>query len=212
MKSGSGPRGRKKRQALRYRVKPDDTLPFARSSSLTNSFLPLLLNSLCRTHMPRTIHNRFSPIVARLRERVSLLKWLIPVGLMFLVAVYKFGPAQWIYAQGGVNSQIVADVLIFGTVGPVFAFFALNLLEQWFEERETSDLQAEILADARSESERSRQLNDDAIQALFAASALISSLQSAQAEIPMEYITHLRDTEAALDGAIRNLRLHLLSE
>ena len=162
--------------------------------------------------MPRIIHDRSSPIEARLQQRVGLLKWLIPVGLMFLVAVYEFGPAQWIYAQGGLKSQIVADVLIFGTVGPVLAFFALSLLEQWFEERETSDLQAEILADARRESERSRQLNDDAIQALFAASALISSLQSVQAEIPMEYVTQLRDTEAALDGAIRNLRLHLLSE
>ena len=162
--------------------------------------------------MPRIIHNRLSPIEARLRERVGLLKWLIPVGLMFLVAVYEFGPAQWIYAQGGLKSLIVADVLIFGTVGPVLAFFALSLLEQWFEERETSDLQAEILADARRESERSRQLNDDAIQALFAASALISSLQSVRPEIPMEYVTQLRDTEAALDGAIRNLRLHLLSE
>jgi len=129
---------------------------------------------------------------------------------MFLVAVYEFGPAQWIYAQGGFRTQIVADVLIFGTVGPVLAFFALSLLEQWFEERETSDLQAEILVDARKDSERSRQLTDDAIQVLFAASALISSLQSVRAEIPMEYVSQLRNTETALDSAIRNLRLHLL--
>jgi len=100
--------------------------------------------------------------------------------------------------------------MIFGTVGPLLAFFALSLLEQWFEERETSDLQAEILADARRDSERSRQLSDDAIQVLFAASALISSLQSVQAEIPMEYVSQLKNTETALDSAIRNLRLHLL--
>ena len=160
--------------------------------------------------MLRMIDNRLSPILPRLRQRVSLLKWLVPAGLMFLVAVYEFGPAQWIYAQGGLKSQIVADVLIFGTVGPVLAFIALSLLEQWFEEREISDLQSEILADARSDSERSRQLTDDAIQVLFAAAALISSLQSVQAEIPVEYVTQLRDTETALDSAIRNLRLHLL--
>ena len=157
------------------------------------------------------IDNRLFPIVPRLRQRVGLLKWLIPVGLMFLVAVYEIGPAQWIYAQGGEIFEIVADVLIFGTVGPVLAFFALSLLEEWFEERETSDLQAEILADARRDSETSRQLTDDAIQVLFAASALISSLQSAQAEIPMEYVSQLRNTETALDTAIKNLRLHLLS-
>ena len=201
----------KKRRAPRYRGKPDDTLPLVRSSSLTSSFLPRLLNILCSTHMPRIIHNRFSPIVARLRERIGLLKWLIPVGLMFLVTVYEFGPAQWIYAQGGLQSRTVADVLIFGTVGPLLAFFALSLLEQWFEERETSDLQAEILAHARKDAERSHQLNDDAIQVLFAASALISSLQSVHAEIPVEHVKQLRSTETALDGAIRNLRLHLLS-
>ena len=162
--------------------------------------------------MLRMIRNRLSPLVSRLRQRIGLLKWLIPLGLMFLVAAYEFGPAQWIYAQGGLKSRTVADVLIFGTVGPVLAFFALSLLEQWFEERETSDLQAEILADARRDAERSRNLNDDAIQVLFAASALISSLQSVQAEIPMEHVAQLRNTETALDGAIRNLRIHLLSD
>ncbi len=162
--------------------------------------------------MLRSIHNRLSPLVSRLRQRVGLLKWLIPVGLMFLVAVYELGPAQWIYARFGIKSLIVADVLIFGTVGPVLAFFALSLLEQWFEERETSDLQAEILALTRKDLERSRRLNDDAIQVLFAAWAMISSLQSVQAEIPVEYVTQLRNIETALDGAIRNLRLHLLSE
>ncbi len=162
--------------------------------------------------MLRMIHNRLSPIVARLRERIDLLKWLIPVGLMFLVAAYEFGPAQWIYGQGGLPSRTVADVLIFGTVGPVLAIFALSLLEQWFEERETSDLQAEILAHARRDAERSRQLSDDAIQVLFAAAAFLGSLQYVQAKIPTEYVTELRNTEAALDGAIRNLRLHLLSE
>ena len=151
-------------------------------------------------------------MLRRLRQRLGQVKWLIPVGLMFLVATYELGPARWIYAAGGFNALTVADVLIFGTVGPVLAFFALSLLEQWFEERETSDLQAEILAHARRDAERSRQLNDDAIQVLFAASALISSLQFVQAEIPMEYATQLRNTETALDDAIRNLRLHLLSD
>ncbi len=157
------------------------------------------------------IRKHLSPLVPRLRQRVGLIKWFIPLCLMFLVAVYEFGPAQWIYAQGGLQSRTVADVLIFGTVGPLLAFFALSLLEQWFEERETSDLQAEILVHARKDAERSRQLNDDAIQVLFAASALISSLQSVQAEIPVEHVKQLRSTETALDGAIRNLRLHLLS-
>ena len=167
---------------------------------------------LINTHVLRMIHHRHSPLLPRLRQSVGLLKWIIPVGLMILVAGYEFGPARWIYAQGGVVSEFVADVLIFGTVGPVLAFFALSALEQWFEERETSDLQAEILALARKDAERSRQLNDDAIQVLFAASALISSLQSVQAEISVDYVTQLRNTETALDGAIRNLRLHLLGE
>ena len=212
MNSGSGPRGRKQRQAPRYRGKPDDTLPLTRAVSLKNSLCPLLLNILSSTHILRMIRKHLSPLVPRLRQRVGLFKWLIPLGLMFLVALYELGPGQWIYAQGGINSRTVTDVLIFGTVGPVLAFFALSLLEQWFEERETSDLQAEIRAHARRDAERSRQLSDDAIQVLFAAAAFLGSLQYVQAKIPTEYVTELRNTEAALDAAIKKLRIHLLND
>ncbi len=111
----------------------------------------------------------------------------------------------------GVEFHYAVDILVYGTVGPVLAFLLLNVLGRWLDERETSELQAAILAQARERARRTQQLNDDTVQALFAASLLLHSAQSGLPEAPPDVSAQLRAADQSLDKAIHRLREHLLS-
>ena len=153
--------------------------------------------------------DRLTSLLAGFRNRLDLLKWLIPAGLVLLVVVYEFGPARWIYDRLGFPYHLLADILIFGSVGPVLTFVSLHFLGRWLEEKETSDLQAQILALAREEAKNGRQLSDHALQVLFAVGTLIASLKSIHADVPPEMVAQLEKTEKTLDRATRQLRAHL---
>lgn len=145
-----------------------------------------------------------------LRRWLHTLKWAIPLGLVMVVVAYEIVPAIWIHNNWGVSYHAMLDMLLFGTIGPTIVYILFNFLERWLEERETSDLQAQILQKAREDANRSRQLNDDAVQVLFSASALIESLKNNQCELPSDTMNHIEITEQALDKAIRDIRAHLL--
>ena len=144
-----------------------------------------------------------------LRRRLGLLKWLAPASLVFLVVVYELGLSRWIHDRLGSDSHFVGEILVYGTVGPALAFLVLHFLEQWLQERETTELQALALAQARERVRISRELSDDALQILFAASTLLATLKTAAPDLPPETAAALRETEQALSNAIQQLRDHL---
>ena len=146
----------------------------------------------------------------QIRHRLPRLRWLIPLGLALLVVAYEIGPAFWIYQSFGIDMHIVVEIVVFGTVGPLLAFFLLNFLERWLEERETSDLQAKILAQAQQDAQASRLLSDDAIQMVFAAGTLITSLKESHPELSAETAVQIQAIETSLNQAITQIRSHLL--
>ncbi len=161
-----------------------------------------------RTWLPDLIHK--PELLEDVHSWLHNLKWTIPLALALLVAGYELLPAIWIHDTWGVGFHALLDMFLFGTIGPAIVYVLLNFLERWLEERETSDLQAQILQRAREDAHHSRQLNDDAVQVLFSASALIESLKANHSELPPDTLAHIEITEQALDKAIRELRAHLL--
>jgi signal transduction histidine kinase len=143
------------------------------------------------------------------RRRFHVLQKLIPAALVLLVVVYEIGPARWIHDVLGEDAHFVAEILVYGTVGPVLAFLLLDFVGRWLDERDTTEVQAQVLADARESERIGRELSDEALQTLFAASALLASFKSTLSEIPPETAAALRDTEQMLDQAIQKLRDHL---
>ena len=145
------------------------------------------------------------PVVLR---RVN---WLIPVSLFLLVVGYQLGPAQWIHHHLGHPYHIASEVLVFGTAGPLLAFGSIYLLRLWLEERDTSDLQSQLLDQAQEEVERSRQLNDDTLQVLFAAGAMLDTLKTAHpTNLDDDLLLRVERTEETLQAAVQQLRSHLL--
>ena len=158
-----------------------------------------------------SIHKGQIPSPATIRRRLDRLKWLVPAALLLLVMLYEAGPSRWIHDRLTNAYGFLDEILVYGTVGPVLAFTLLDFIGRWLEERETSDLQSQVLASARERARINYQLDDDVLQALFATSALIASLE-ADAQISPEAQARLREAQQALSQAIQQLQAHLLHQ
>lgn len=164
-----------------------------------------------KTSWFRRYMNRL-PSLAIMRGKMSRLRLLIPLGLVTLVVLYEIGPSRWIYFRSGFAVHLLVEILLFGTVGPALAFVILDIHQRWLEEKDTSDFQSQLLNRAHQDVEKGRQLNDDAMQTLFSAGILISSLKSDQPDQSAERVAEIEATEEALDQAMQRLRSHLLSQ
>lgn len=166
----------------------------------------------------RTVVRQPSPLASErlplplptIRHRFGLLRWLLPLGLLLFVVAYEVGPSRWIHDNLGDAFHFAAEIVLYGTVGPILAFILLNFMDRWLEERETSELQAQVLAQAREQAKISHKLSDDTLQALFATSVLLAALES-NPELPPEAAVQLREAQRALNHAIQQLQAHLLN-
>ena len=149
--------------------------------------------------------------LATVRRRLRLLRWLVPGSLAILVVGYELGLARWIYDGEGFSFHLLADILVFGTIGPIVVFLLIDLFWRWLDERDTSDYQAQLLAQSREDAVKSRQLTDDALQALFSVGTLLSMCKSDCPDLPPKNIADIEATEEVLAAAIQQLRLHLQS-
>ncbi len=153
-----------------------------------------------------------STIQNKLRVHLPTLRWLVPLLLTVLVIFYELGPASWLYEEQGVLFRTLADLIIFGTIGPLFALIILYFLERWLDEKDTAEFQARILNQARAEIDNGRQLHDNSIQVLFAASLLLDSFRAENPELPPETAVQIGKTETALNQAIFQLREYLQNQ
>jgi signal transduction histidine kinase len=146
--------------------------------------------------------------IAGLRRRLHWLQWVAPAVMALAVVFYVVGPGDWIYGTMGYQRHQLAEILFFGTIGPVLIFILFNLLGRWLEEKETSELQALVLAQAREHARISHEVTDDALQAIFAASVMLNSLESSVPNLPPEVIAQLRQTNRAMDPIMQQLYAH----
>jgi hypothetical protein len=129
--------------------------------------------------------------------------------MFVLVILYEAGPARWILNSYGQTYHLMAELALYGLLGPLSAAILLDLLGRWIEERETTELQARALAQARAHAEQTHRLTDDILQTMFAVSTLIGSLEDRAAELPPGAAEQLQATHHALDDAIQRLYARL---
>lgn len=153
---------------------------------------------------------RWLPPLTSLRQQFNLLRWLIPMSLVLVVVLYEIGPSRWIFERFGFTFHMLAEIVLFATVGPAVVYFVLDILVRWLDERDTSDYQAKLLALARDDAERSRRRTDDALQLLFGATVLLDNIKSDCPELPPNMTAEIDSIEEALNDSIQDLRSHLL--
>jgi hypothetical protein len=149
------------------------------------------------------------PRLPALRRWLDLLQWLAPALMILLVVAYEVGPARWLHQHLGSEPHILAEILFFGTLGPLLVFVLFHFLRRWLEEKETSDLQALILEQAQVRAQETYAATDEALQALFAASVLLASLEARNKDFTPQEVDTLHQTRRALDQHIEHLRARL---
>jgi len=145
----------------------------------------------------------------KISRQMHLLHWAVPLTLAAFVVFYQLVFASWIQDTFGVQAHNIAELLIYATGGPLLAFLVLDYLGRWIQERETSELQAQILAETRENLLLSRELSDDALQTLYAVSVVLTSLESTLRESSPRSARTLQETEEAVEGSMNRLREHL---
>lgn len=145
-----------------------------------------------------------------LRRRLRALKWLAPGALVLIVVGYELLISRTVNDIFGPLPHYALDILVYGTVGPVLIFWLLHFLGRWLDERETSELQATILAQARERVRAHQELNDSTLQSLFATSLFLNAVEANLRDLPPEARTQLHAANQSLDRVIRQLREHLL--
>lgn len=142
-------------------------------------------------------------------ERLSRLKWLLPLAVAVLVLGFELLEAV-LFGGTLFSADSIADGLFYGTAGPLLLFWLLDILQRWLAERETSALQARLLARAQEHLRDSHSLSDTTLQSLFATSLYLSDVHEHIEGLPPEALTQLDAAAQALDAAIRDLRDHLV--
>jgi signal transduction histidine kinase len=162
--------------------------------------MPLRATAMSTLTPPAFEPRSLLPLPA-LRRRLGLLQWLLPAGLLLMVVLYELGPSRWVQARWGDGPHLVADALVYGTIGPVLAFGLLRFVRRWLEARETAERQAQALAQAREHARITHDLTDDVLQSLFGLSVVLDTLQ---ASLPADLPPESQRQFAAAQGAVRH--------
>jgi len=145
-------------------------------------------------------------------HRLRWMRWWVPLILMALVVAYEFGISRLIHEVWGSWAHYVVDALVYGTVGPLLAFGSFSFLIRWLEERQTSELQAKILKQAREYARHHHEFTDSTLQSLFATSLFLQAVTANRHHLPPTVASQLQTIHQSLDATIRGLREHLLRQ
>ena len=75
-----------------------------------------------------------------LRQRVALLRWIIPAALVLITILYEFGPARWL--QDNLHDPVDLEIFLYGVLSPLLAFWVLTYIGNWLAKTERAEQQA----------------------------------------------------------------------
>ena len=81
-----------------------------------------------------------------LRQRIAVLRWMLPVTFALLAVVYQLGPARWVHDLLGHAIHYGVEIMFYATAGPLLTFWTLTRLGQWLDEKERAEKQARASA------------------------------------------------------------------
>ena len=83
-----------------------------------------------------------SRITLPLRQRITTLRWVLPLSIGLLTVFYEIGPGRWIHDAYGAREYFVLDIIFYATIAPLLAFWVLTLISQWLDEKERAEKHA----------------------------------------------------------------------
>ena len=77
-----------------------------------------------------------------LRQRIAILRWMLPVAFATAAVVYQLGLARWVHDTLGHDIHYGVEILFYGTAGPLLTFWILTRLGRWLDEKDLVEKQA----------------------------------------------------------------------
>ncbi len=96
-----------------------------------------------------------------LRQRLTALRWALPLAIGLLAVLYEIGPGRWIHDAYGAPDYFGIDIIFFATVAPLLAFWVLTLISRWLDEKERAE------AHARASEQRLASITAASADAIF---------------------------------------------
>ena len=77
-----------------------------------------------------------------LRQRITLLRWVLPLAFALTAGIYQLGLARWVHDHYGHEIHYGVEILFYSTAGPLLTYWALTRLGKWLEEKEGVEIKA----------------------------------------------------------------------
>jgi PAS domain S-box-containing protein len=91
--------------------------------------------------LPGKGHTIMHLVTFTLRQRVTALRWTLPVLFGCLAVLFELGPGRSILTRS-VATYIELDAAFYGLIIPIMAFATLTLLSRWLSDKEDAEKQA----------------------------------------------------------------------
>jgi PAS domain S-box-containing protein len=83
-----------------------------------------------------------SPTSHTLKQRLTILRWALPVTIAILAMLIQLGPARLVHDYYGHAIHSWVEIVVYATAGPLLAFWALTRLGHWLDQKEQAEQQA----------------------------------------------------------------------
>ena len=83
-----------------------------------------------------------SPTSNTLKQRITILRWALPVTFAILAMLFQLGPARLVHDYYGHALHYGVEIVFYATAGPLLAFWTLTRLGHWLDEKEQAEQHA----------------------------------------------------------------------
>ncbi len=84
-------------------------------------------------------------INSTLRQRISTLRWTLPIAVGLLAVLYEIGPGRWIHDDIGAPMYFSVDIVFYGTVAPLLIYWTMTRIGHWLDDKERAEKQARAI-------------------------------------------------------------------
>ncbi|MBI5290655.1 MAG: PAS domain S-box protein [Chloroflexi bacterium] len=77
-----------------------------------------------------------------LQQRISTLRWALPLALGVLSTLYQLGPARWVHDAFSHSLHYGVEILLYGFIGPLAVYGTVGQVGRWVAEKEQAEHRA----------------------------------------------------------------------
>jgi PAS domain S-box-containing protein len=78
-----------------------------------------------------------------LRQRITIMRWILTLAWIVGVTIYQLGVASWVHDRFSPGAHYFVEILFYGSIGPLLAFWFLGRIDSRLKEMEKVEKKAQ---------------------------------------------------------------------